>query len=97
MVIVDLNTGLRLTRLCELRWSEVDLSARIITIAGALMKNKHHLGIPINDDAYIVLKELEKNRDASDRVFHDNGEPLKDRRVQRVVEAGHLFVGTVDG
>ena len=85
MVIVDLNTGLRLTRLCELRWSEVDLSARIITIDGVLMKNKHYLGIPINDDAYKVLKELEKNRGASDRVFHDNGKPLYVRKVQRAL------------
>ena len=52
-------------------------------IAAVQMKNKRYLGIPINDEAYRVLKELEKVRGSSDFVFHDNGKPLYDRKVQR--------------
>ena len=83
LVITALNTGLRLTNLCELRWSDVDLSAGIIKIAAEQMKNQKYLGIPINDEAYRVLREAAKVRGSSDRVFHDNGKPLLARRVQR--------------
>ena len=96
IVITALNTGLRLTNLCELSWSEVDLSARIIKIAAVQMKNKKYLGIPINDEAYRVLKEAEKARGSSGRVFHDNWKPLITRKVQRAFAKAVKSAGITD-
>ncbi|HEX8949033.1 MAG TPA: site-specific integrase [Dissulfurispiraceae bacterium] len=82
-VIIALETGLRLTNLCNLLWSEVNLFNGMITIDAEKMKNRDFIGIPLTDAAFTTLKELQKIRSLSDHVFHDNGEKLYDRKVQR--------------
>jgi integrase len=82
-VVIAIDTGLRLTNLCELRWSEINLFSRMIVIAAEKMKNDDYIGIPLTDGAFQTLKELQKIKCLSGHVFHDNGQPLYDRKVQR--------------
>ncbi|HBR17577.1 MAG TPA: hypothetical protein DD725_08240 [Deltaproteobacteria bacterium] len=83
-VVIALETGLRLSNLCNLMWSEVNMFSKIITINAEKMKNDDHIGIPLTGMAYETLKELQKIRSLSDCVFHDNGQKLYPFKVQRL-------------
>jgi len=82
-VIVALDTGLRLSNLCDLTWSEVDFFGRKIVIEAEKMKNRDYHGIPLTKRASEVLKGLHRVRSLSNHVFHEDGKKLYDRRVQR--------------
>ncbi len=83
MVIIAIDTGLRLSNICNLQWQEVNLPGKIITISAEKMKNDSHLGIPLTARAHDVLRELEKVKCLSGHVFHDSGRPLYPVKVQR--------------
>jgi integrase len=83
LVIIAMDTGLRLTNLCELKWSEINLFGKMITIDAEAMKNDDYLGVPLTDRAFQVFKELRKAQCLSGHVFHDSGKKLYDRKVQR--------------
>jgi integrase len=83
LVVITIDTGLRLSNLCDLRWAEVNLFSKMITIDAEAMKNDDYLGIPLTDRAFQVFKELRKTQCLSGHVFHDDGEKLYDRKVQR--------------
>lgn len=83
LVIIAIDTGLRLTNLCDLTWTEVKLFGRIITLDAEAMKNDDYLGVPLTDQALQVFKELHKTPCLSGHVFHDGGKKLYDRQVQR--------------
>jgi integrase len=82
-VLVALDTGLRLSNLCNLSWSEVSLFENKIEIEAEKMKNDDYIGIPLTERAYNKLREVRKFQSISGYVFHDNGEKLYDRKVQR--------------
>jgi integrase len=82
-ITMAIETGLRLSNLCDLNWSEVNLFSRMITINGESMKNYDYLGMPLTDKAFQILKELQKTPCLSGCVFHDDGTRLYDRKVQR--------------
>ena len=83
LVIIAIDTGLRLTNICDLKWTEVNLFGRMITLDADAMKNDDYLGVPLTDHALQVLKELRKTPCLSGHVFHDSGKKLYDGRVQR--------------
>ena len=82
-VTLAIETGLRLSNLCNLQWSEVNLFTKLISINAEKMKNKDNLGIPLTDVAYNTLRELRRVQSISNYVFHDNGERLYYVKVQR--------------
>ena len=82
-VIVALDTGLRLSNVCGLLWSEVNLFEKKIEIEAEKMKNDDYIGIPLTDRAHNTLREVLKFQSISGYVFHDNGEKLYYRKVQR--------------
>jgi integrase len=82
-VVIAIDTGLRLSNLCGLKWPEINLFSRMITISAEAMKNDDYLGVPLTDRALQILKELRKAQCLSGYVFHDNGRELYDRKVQR--------------
>lgn len=83
LVTVALETGLRLSNLCDLTWPEVNMFGRMITIHADKMKNREYIGIPLTETAYNTIRELQKVQSISNRVFHDNGEKLYSRKIQR--------------
>ncbi len=80
LVAVALDAGLRFSNLCDLKWSEVNLFSKMITIDAEAMKNDDYLGVPLTDRAFQVFKELRKAQCLSGRVLHDNGKKLYDWR-----------------
>jgi integrase len=82
-VVIAIDKGLRLSNLCDLKWAEVNLFSKMITIDADNMKNDDYLGVPLTDRALQVFKELRKVQCRSNHVFHDNGKKLYDRKVQR--------------
>jgi len=83
LVIIALDTGLRLNNLCELSRIDISFPDRMIVIQAEKMKNDDYIGIPLSDRALQVLKDQMKIPCVSGHVFHDNGQKLYDRKVQR--------------
>lgn len=83
MVIIAIDTGLRLTNICDLKWTEVNLFGKMITLDAEAMKNDDYLGVPLTERAFQVLKELHKAPCLSGHVFHENGRKIYDRQLQR--------------
>jgi len=82
-VIIALETGLRLSNICDLTWNEVNLFNRMIIISAEKMKNRDYIGIPLSEDAYNTFKDLQRVQSISSYVFHENGERLYSVKVQR--------------
>lgn len=70
MVLVSLNTGLRRGELFGLRWSDVDLDRRVLTVQGATTKGGHTRHIPLTDEAHDILKDWKPEKaGGADLVF----------------------------
>ncbi|RAP34648.1 recombinase [Legionella quinlivanii] len=74
MVLLSINTGLRRGELFNLTWDMIDLSAKSIFIDGGITKNSSSRFIPLNDEAYSILKQLYQNKAAdSTLIFPSKG------------------------
>lgn len=80
MVIFATLTGLRRGELVNLRWSEVDLDRKTISIQSSptfKTKNGKKRIVPLNDTAYYILLSKQKSG-PSTHVFTLNGKPVLD-------------------
>lgn len=74
MVLLALNTGMRRGELFKLRWDDVDLPRRNLTVHGASAKSATTRHIPLNPEAVTVLENW---RPGKGLVFAgDEGRPL---------------------
>lgn len=55
LVIVALNTGLRRGELLGLKWGDVNLTGKILTVTGASAKSGHTRRVPLNREAMNIL------------------------------------------
>lgn len=69
MVILSLNTGLRRGELFNLRWPDVNLQAKTLTVAGEGTKTTETRHIPLNAEALATLKAWKKQSEAGGYVF----------------------------
>ena len=83
VVLVAMNTGLRRSELFHLRWEDVDLDARWLTVHGTTAKNGQTRRIPLNAEAQSTLQAWRRlSKEGETRVFPGvGGERLK--RVDR--------------
>lgn len=75
MVIFSLSTGLRESNVTGLKWSQVDLIRKVVTIEADQTKAGRPIGIPLNDEAAAVLTEQVGKHPAF--VFCYLGNPIK--------------------
>lgn len=73
-VLFALATGLRQRNVLRLEWSQVNLDLRHAWIAGWQSKNRHPIGVPLNEIAMGVLRRAQGKH--PDRVFTYKGKPL---------------------
>lgn len=70
LVLLDLNTGLRLGELFALEWKDINFTHRQLTVRGANAKNGQSRHIPLNTEAYEVLRDWRQTKEPdSDLVF----------------------------
>jgi integrase len=86
LVRFSLATGLRERNVTRLEWSQVDLTRRVAWIHPDQAKAKKPIGVPLNDEAMVVLRAEEGKHDK--RVFTWQG-----RRCMycRSLAAGPVF------
>lgn len=68
-VLVSINTGVRRGELLALRWANVDMKGKQITVEGSTAKSQQTRHIPLNDEAVQVLKQWKEQAADSERVF----------------------------
>ena len=69
MFLLSINTGIRRGELFQLRWDNVDFANRLLTVVGATAKTQKTRHIPLNEEAYSVLIEWNKQTSKSVLVF----------------------------
>lgn len=83
LVLLALNTGLRLGTLLSLTWDRVILEPHLneLLIPGRLTKSGRLIHIPLNSEAIKLLEDWRVYADG-EYVFHYNGKPIKySRRI----------------
>lgn len=91
--IVALSTGLRRSVVTGLRWDQIDMNRRVISIEGESMKNGEELTIPMPDlVVQVVQQQIGKHHE---RVFTYGGKPF-DRQGQETWKAALRRAGIDD-
>ena len=75
VILFAKNTGLRLANVTNLRWAQVDLELKFITIADKEMKNNASLGIPMNNVSFNILNYLAQHKKGPFVFCRDSGKP----------------------
>lgn len=60
MVVVAMNTGLRRGELFGLRWADVNLAGKVLTVTAQTAKSQKTRHVPLNSEALDVLKRWKK-------------------------------------
>ena len=68
-VLLSMNTGMRRGELLALRWANVDMKGRQLTIEGSTAKAGQTRHIPLNDEALEVLRHWKEQAPAGERLF----------------------------
>lgn len=78
IVVFALNTGMRKFEILTLKWTNVDLKSRVMTLDLENTKSKRKRKIPINSVVKNVLYSLKFKERLSEYVFlNSNNEPYK--------------------
>lgn len=65
VILLALNTGLRRSELLGLRWGDIDLESRMLTVGGVTAKNGQTRKVPLNREATELLRCWHAQRDGS--------------------------------
>ncbi|RYG39278.1 MAG: DUF4102 domain-containing protein [Burkholderiales bacterium] len=69
IVLLAMNTGLRRRELLTLRWVDIDLEGRLLTVRDDAAKNGKQRHIPLNAEAHAVLSQWARQQGQSGEVF----------------------------
>jgi integrase len=89
VVMFALNTGMRKSEILDLQWKNVDMDQRLISVE--LTKTNERRVVPMNDQVYQLLQNLEKHRAGSELVF-----PEGRVNIRKNFHAGMKRAGIID-
>lgn len=69
MTLLALNTGLRRGELVQLRWQDIDLTARRLTVRAGYAKSGRTRHVPLNSEVVSVLKSYRGQLSGAGRLF----------------------------
>lgn len=69
MVLLSLNTGMRRGEVFNLRWQDVNLAGKVLTVAGEGAKSSETRHIPLNGEALATLKAWKDQGNVTGYVF----------------------------
>lgn len=72
-LLLLLFTGLRRTEAATLKWSDIDLDARVLTIRPEIAKNHHEHRLPLSDFLHTLLAQRKLKAGATEFVFPGRG------------------------
>lgn len=75
VVLFALNTGMRRSEILNLAWKDINFGQRMIAVEKT--KTNERRMVPINDQVYELLKNLEKTKQDSEPVFAKGGINLR--------------------
>lgn len=79
MVLLSLNTGMRRGEVFNLRWQDVNLAGKVLTVAGEGAKSSETRHIPLNTEALATLKVWKEQTSGTGYVFPGAaGKPMTD-------------------
>jgi integrase len=78
-ILIAVNTGCRLSEITGLRWSEIDLKRKVITLTATRTKTQTIRHIDMNATLVELFSKLKLNREGSEYVFEnpDTGKSFK--------------------
>jgi integrase/recombinase XerD len=89
IILLILDTGIRLNEICALERSEIDFQKKLITLPASKNKNRRSRTLPISSDVVRLLRQLvEETAGYFDTpyVFVTNyGEPLNEKTIQKAL------------
>jgi integrase len=68
-ILASMNTGLRQGELLSLRWADVNLRDRLLTVRGREAKSGHTRHVPLNSEATQILTQWRSQCPSVERVF----------------------------
>jgi len=86
-LLLLLLTGLRRTEAATLRWSDVDLDGRVLTIRAEVAKNHHEHRLPLTEFLHTLLVQRQKKTGNSEFVFPGRGDK------GHMVDSDHVIGG----
>lgn len=96
MVLVSMNTGLRQGELFQLEWQSVDLPRAILTVKAHTAKSSKTRHLPLNEEAFAVLKTWRAQYPDAVRLVFSNREGVRFDNVQSSWEKLLVDAGIVD-
>ena len=69
MTLLALNTGLRRGELTQLKWADVDLDGKRVTVRAGYAKSGKARHVPLNTEALQVLKDYRKQHSGKGELF----------------------------
>lgn len=79
MVLLSLNTGMRRGEVFNLRWQDVNLTGKVLTVAGEGAKSSETRHIPLNAEALVTLRAWKEQTSGTSYVFPGaEGKPMTD-------------------
>jgi integrase len=73
LVLLAINTGLRKGELLELRWTDINIEGRMLTIRRESAKSGKQRHVPLNVEAMAVLRRWLAQSNGSERIFEVAG------------------------
>ncbi len=90
IIVLILDTGLRINEICALEKAEVDFKRKLITLPAAKNKNRKSRILPLSTETARLLKQLVTESEQhfeSGHVFTTNyGEPLSEKTIQKAFD-----------